>query len=75
MKVVGSNPSIVYSMDIFSHWFVLKITMFYLEKAENKQKETWNGLFYIRVKVVGGLSGQADKEGKTNAEVTYTNSK
>ena len=28
LKVVGSNPSNVYSMDIFSHLFVVKIVMF-----------------------------------------------
>ena len=37
-KVVGSNPTTVYWMDIFSHTFVVKIVMF-VRKYENKQKE------------------------------------
>ena len=30
LKVVGSNPSMVYWMDIFSHWFVVKIVLIFL---------------------------------------------
>jgi len=37
-KVVGSNPSTIYWMDIFSHLFAVKIVMF-VEKFENKQKK------------------------------------
>ena len=37
-KVVGSNPSTVYWMDIFSHLFVVTIVMF-VWKDENKRKD------------------------------------
>ena len=37
-KVVGSNPSTVYWMDIFSHLFVVKVVIF-VWKDENKMKK------------------------------------
>ena len=36
-KVVGSNPSTVHWMDIFSHLFVVKIVMFVSKETENMQ--------------------------------------
>ena len=43
-KVVGSNLSTVYWMDIFSHLFVVGIVMF-VWKDENKWKEAEDGPF------------------------------
>ena len=34
LKVVGLNPSTIYWMDIFSHWFVVKIVMMFVWKDE-----------------------------------------
>ena len=44
-KVVGSDPSTVYWMDIFSHLFVVRIVKF----AWKDEKEAENGLFLKRV--------------------------
>ena len=44
-EFVGSNPSAVNYMDIFSHWFVVKIVLF-VWKDENKQKEAGVGPFF-----------------------------
>ena len=41
-KVVGSNPSTIYWMNILSHLFVVRIVMFVL-KDENKRKRGRRG--------------------------------
>ena len=40
-KVVGSNPSIVYWMDMFSNIFVVKIVMFVENTKITKKKPEW----------------------------------
>ena len=37
-EVVGSNPSAVYWMDIFSHYIVVKIVIFVLERHKINKK-------------------------------------
>ena len=44
LKVVGSNPSTIYWMDISSHTFVVKIVMF-VGKDKIKLKEAEDGQF------------------------------
>ena len=49
MKVVGSNPSTVFWMDIFSHIFVVTIELFVCLRDESKQKYAGDGqIFKIR---------------------------
>ena len=42
-KVVGSNPSTVYWVDIFTHLFVVKIVMLTRKRRKISEKETWDG--------------------------------
>ena len=44
-KVLGSNPSAVYWIDIFSHQFAVKLHRCLFEKTENKLKEAKDGPF------------------------------
>ena len=57
-NVVGSYPSAVYWMDIFSHLFVVKIVMF--EKAKIYEKEAgevqFKKRYVVKMKVVHKMS-------------------
>ena len=44
--VVGSNPSTVYWMDIFSRIFVVKICKVCLKRPKINEKEAENGPFF-----------------------------
>ena len=44
LKVVGSNPSTIYWMDIFSHLFVVEIVLLF-EKMKINEKEAGHGPF------------------------------
>ena len=45
LKFVGSNPGSVYSIDIISHIFVVKIVMFVWKDENENEKETREGPF------------------------------
>ena len=47
-KVVGSNPSAVYWMDIFSHCFVVKMFIVYLKRPKINEKEAEVGPFFFK---------------------------
>ena len=53
-KVVGSNPSVVYWMDIFSHWFVVEKLYCLFEKTENKRKKR-PGLAHLKKQFPSGF--------------------
>ena len=42
-KILGSNPSTVCWMDIFSHIFVVRIVMFLFEKMKINEEEAVDG--------------------------------
>ena len=46
-KVVSSNPSTVYWMDIFSHLFAVKFVMLF-EKTKINEKEAGVGPFFFK---------------------------
>ena len=53
-KVVGSNPSVVYWMDIFSQWCVVEKLYCLFEKTENKRKKR-PGLAHLKKQFPSGF--------------------
>ena len=57
-KIVGSNPSTIYWMDIFSHLFVVKIVMMFvcLKRPKITEKEAGVGPFLEEMDSQGSCS-------------------
>ena len=56
---MGSNPSTVYWMDVFSHIFVVKICNVCLKRPKINEKEAGVGPFFLKKKFVRGSTAQA----------------